>query len=317
MKPVNLALASLLTLLSQATSQAEGIRIVAAQRGNWETSIPELGRDAGIFAKYNVEPEITYTQGTGETLQVVVAGSADLGLSIGILGAMGAYNRGAPLRVVAATSTGLQEAFYYVRADSNIKSLKDATDRTIAFATNGSSTQIAALSIINQYGVKARPVATGDANSTFTQVMSGQVDIGWSTAPLHLDAADRGEIRIIANASEVPRLKGETSRVVVANASRLDAKRDVINRYLKGFRETIEWLYSDPEALQKYEAISGISPKTTQRMIKDFIPKDSLQSAEVKGLELLNADAVSFKFIPGPLSAQQLSELIQIQPGAK
>ena len=142
-------------------AMAEPLKIVAAQRGNWETSIPELGRDAGIFKKHNVELEILYSQGTGETLQLLVSGSADLGLSMGVLGAMGAYGRGAPIRIVAATSTGLQEAFYYVRADSNIKTLKDATDRTIAFATNGSSTQIAALSIINHYGVKAKPVAAG------------------------------------------------------------------------------------------------------------------------------------------------------------
>ena len=64
---------------------AEPINIVAAQRGNWETSIPELGVAAGIFAKHNVEPNITYTSGTGETLQLIVSGASDLGQSIGIL----------------------------------------------------------------------------------------------------------------------------------------------------------------------------------------------------------------------------------------
>jgi NitT/TauT family transport system substrate-binding protein len=317
MKSIRFAALTLLTLLPYVPAQADTIRIVAAQRGNWETSIPELGRDAGIFAKHNVEPEITYTRGTGETLQVVVAGSADLGLSVGILGAMGAYNRGAPIRVVAATSTGLQEAFYYVRASSDIKSLKDAANRTVAFATNGSSTQIAALSLIKHYGVDARPVATGDPSATYTQVMSGQVDVGWSTAPLQLDAADRGDIRIIANASEVPRLKGQTSRVVIANAASLEAKRDVINRYLKAFQETVDWLYSDPAARRKYEAMSGNSSKSVERMVADFIPKESLQTGEVKGLPDLMEDAVAYKFIPKPLTDQQLKELIQIQPGAK
>ena len=298
-------------------AMAEPLKIVAAQRGNWETSIPELGRDAGIFKKHNVELEILYSQGTGETLQLLVSGSADLGLSMGVLGAMGAYGRGAPIRIVAATSTGLQEAFYYVRADSNIKTLKDATDRTIAFATNGSSTQIAALSIINHYGVKAKPVATGDSNATYTQVMSGQVDIGWSTAPFHLDAAQKGDIRIIANATEAARVRSQTSRVVIANLGHLEKKRDVINRYLAAFRETIDWLYSDPNALVKYQALSGISPQAVDRMLRDFIPKDSLQTSEIRGLSEITEDAVTFKFLTAKLTDQQLQELIQIQPGAK
>lgn len=318
MKALGLALGCALTLLSQVEAvRAEQIRIVAAQRGNWETSIPELGRDAGIFAKHNVDLDILYTQGTGETLQLIVSGSADLGLSVGVLGAIGAYSRGAPIRIVAATSTGLQEAFYYVRADSPIKTMNDATDRTVAFATNGSSTQIAALSIIKHYGVKARAVATGDSTATYTQVMSGQVDVGWSTAPFQLDAAEKNDIRIIANATEVPRVRYQTSRVVIANLARLEAKKDVINRYLAAFRETVEWLYSDPLALQKYEALSGISDAATKRMIKDFIPKDSLQMSEIKGLDEVNEDAVAFKFISAKLTDQQLKELIQIQPGVK
>lgn len=315
MKPILCTLLALWSSINAASS--EPIRVIAAQRGNWETSISELGRDKGIFKKHNVEPEIIYTSGTGETLQLIVSGSADIGMSIGILGAMGAYSRGAPVKIVAAVSTGLQEAFYYVRADSNIKSMKDATDRTISFATNGSSTQIAALAIVKHYDVKARAVATGDANSTYTQVMSKQVDIGWSTAPWHLDAAEKGEIRIIANAAEAPRVRSQTSRIMLVNTGRLEAKRDVINRYLKAYQETVDWLYSDPEALKKYEALSGISARAIDTMMKDFIPKSSLQTSSIKGLEDINEDAVNFKFISTRLTEQQLADLIQIQPGAK
>ncbi len=318
-KQLNKALlAGVLVLATAAQSlAADKLKIIAAQRGNWETAIPELGQNAGIFKKHDVDLDILYTQGTGETMQLIVSGAGDLGLSVGILGVFGAYARGAPVRVVSAVSTGLQESFFYVRADSPVKTFRDAGGKTVAYATNGSSTQIAALSMIKLYGVDAKPVATGDANATFTQVMSGQVDIGWSTAPFQLDAMERGEVRLVGSAFEVPRVRGETSRVVIANAKNLGEKRDVINRYLRGFRETLDWLYSDPAAITRYKEFSGISESATRRMMKDFIPKETLQTAEVKGLKENMEDAIQFKFIAAPLGEAQIAELIQIQPGAK
>jgi ABC-type nitrate/sulfonate/bicarbonate transport system substrate-binding protein len=41
-----------------------------------------------------------YTSGSGETLQPVISGSVDLGLAVGTLGAMAAYAKGAPVRII-------------------------------------------------------------------------------------------------------------------------------------------------------------------------------------------------------------------------
>ena len=81
---------------------AETLMIASPIRGSWEGAIPELGKQAGIFRKYDLDLDILYTQGGGETLQVVMSGSVDIGLSAGVLGSLGAYGRGAPLRLVGA-----------------------------------------------------------------------------------------------------------------------------------------------------------------------------------------------------------------------
>ena len=85
---------------------AETLKIASPIRGSWEGAIPELGKQAGIFRKYDLDLDILYTQGGGETLQVVMSGSVDIGLSAGVLGSLGAYGKGAPLRIVGASSTG-------------------------------------------------------------------------------------------------------------------------------------------------------------------------------------------------------------------
>src|SRR5262245_32156717 len=69
---------------------AETLKIASPIRGSWEGAIPELGQRAGIFRKYGLDLDILYTQGGGETLQVVMSGSVDIGLSAGALGSLGA-----------------------------------------------------------------------------------------------------------------------------------------------------------------------------------------------------------------------------------
>ncbi|MGZ3321195.1 MAG: ABC transporter substrate-binding protein, partial [Xanthobacteraceae bacterium] len=50
---------------------AETLKIASPIRGSWEGAIPELGKQAGIFQKHGLDLDILYTQGGGETLQVV------------------------------------------------------------------------------------------------------------------------------------------------------------------------------------------------------------------------------------------------------
>src|SRR5262245_65275221 len=81
------------------------LKLTIGQRGNWDTAIAHLGTKAGIFKKHGVELEMIYTSGSGETLQPIIAGSVDLGLAVGTLGAMAAFAKGAPVRIIGAEAT--------------------------------------------------------------------------------------------------------------------------------------------------------------------------------------------------------------------
>jgi NitT/TauT family transport system substrate-binding protein len=193
--------------------------------------------------------------------------------------------------------------------------MREVNGQTIAYSTTGASSQIAVLRFINEYGLKARPVATGDTAATITQVMSGQVDVGWAVAPFVLDLLDKGEARMIARASDLAALRGQTNRAQITNAQILAAKKDAIARYMKAYNETVDWMYSSAEAVPRYLAFSGLSEPAVRRMLKEFIPKESLQTEKISGLEESMKDAVQFKFLPAPLNEGQLKELIQIVPG--
>src|ERR1700756_4711505 len=120
---VALTAATLLAAASPASAQ-DKLKLTIGQRGNWETAIAHLGSKAGIFKKHNIELEMLYTSGSGETLQPVIAGSADLGLAVGTLGAIAAYGKGAPVRIVGAQATGAAD-YWYAKTSSPIKTLQD------------------------------------------------------------------------------------------------------------------------------------------------------------------------------------------------
>ncbi len=300
-----------------SAAHAETLKIASPQRGSWEGAVPELGRQQGIFQKHGLELDILYTSGGGETLQTVISGAVDIGLSAGTLSVLGAFAKGAPLRIIGASSTGSRELFWYVLADSPVQTMRDAGERSIAYSTGGSSTQITVLRFIDAYHLAARPVATGDVSSTITQVMSRQVDIGWSVAPFQLKALGEGTIRMIARAGDLPAIRNQTIRVQIANAAVLAQGQDAIGRFEAAYRETLDWMYSDPEAVRRYLAFSGFAQDVVERTLRDFIPKDSLQTAEVMGLDEAMEDAIRFKYLARPLSPEQRAELIQIPRAAR
>jgi NitT/TauT family transport system substrate-binding protein len=293
------------------------VKLTIGQRGNWDTSVAHLGTKAGIFKKHGIELEMVYTSGSGETLQPVVSGSVDLGVAVGTLGAMAAYSKGAPVRIVAAEATGAAD-YWYAKASSPIKTLKDTDGKTIAFSTQGSSTHSMVLAFIKEFGLKAKPQATGNPSATLTAVMTDQVDLGWAAPPFGLKEIDEGKIRLVARATDASIVRGQTIRVIVANAQALEKRKDVLTRFMQAYREAIDHMYSDnPQVLKDYAEFARISEPMAKRVRDEFFPKSLMQMAEIKGLESLLPEAVELKYIPAPLNRQQLAELIQIQALAK
>ncbi len=309
------ACAMLAFTLSEAAAQ-DKLKLAIGQRGNWDTAIPELGTRAGIFKKHGLELEMLYTQGGGETQQAVISASVDVGLAAGTLGVLGAYSKGAPVRIIGAEATGLAD-YWYVRADSPIKTLKDTDGKTIAYSTNGSSTHSVVLAFIKENDLKAKPVATGGTASTLTSVMSGQVDVGWSAPPFGLKEMDDGKIRLIARGNDAAAFRNQTVRLVITHADTLQKRKEALARFMQAYRETIDWMYSDPSALKHYAEFVGIPEQMAKRVRDDFFSKDMLWPDEIKGLDQIIPDAVSLKYLAQPLTKEQLAELIQIPRGAK
>jgi NitT/TauT family transport system substrate-binding protein len=206
-----------------------------------------------------------------------------------------------------------------VRTESPIKSLKDATESTtIAYSTNGSSSHNFALAILRLTGSKAKATSTGAMPATLTQVMTGQIDIGFAVPPIGFQQLEDGRIRIIARASEVPGSQDQTVRTTIAHAARLAKDPELMARFIRGYADTIDWMYSsDPKVLEIYEEFSKIPPRFTQKARTDFYTKDMLDPYRISGLDAAMAEAVAGKFLPAPLSKEQLTDLFRVPQRSK
>ncbi len=310
------AIVALAVAVACGTAAAqETLKVAAGQRGNWDTTISEVGQRAGIFKKHGLNLEILWTQGGGETQQAVISGSVDIGVAPGIMGVLSAFSKGAPVRIIGAQTTGAADLFWYVPANSPIRSLKDTEGKTIAYSTNGSSTHGIVTAFMKQYDLKAKPTATGGPAPTLTQVMSGQIDVGWSAPPFGMQQLDEGKIRIVASGNDATVFKGQTVRLLITNVATLTGRKAAIERYMKAYRETIDWLYSsDPAALKTYADFVGIPVAMAKRTRDDFFPKAAVDPDRIVGLDTIVPDAVALKFTAAPLTKEQLAELIQIPP---
>jgi NitT/TauT family transport system substrate-binding protein len=317
LKAIALALAAAVVLGGSASAD-DTLRMVMGQINNWENQSPSLGQDAGIYKKHGLVVEMTGSAGAGETVQAVISGSADLGGGVGVAGALRAMAKGAPIRIILPAFTGTSDLYWYVKADSPIKSLKDLTDKnTIAYSTNGSSSNNIVIAFVEELGAKAKPTPTGSQPGTLTAVMSGQVDVGWAAPPFGLQDLKDGKIRIIARGSDVPSLRGQTVRSIIVNTNSLKTKHDAIMRFVDAYREAVDWMYADPKAMEMYAAKTKVSLDIVKQSAKDFQPKQTMQSDKMADMDGIVRDAVKLKFLDKPLTKEEIAEFIQIPPKKK
>ena len=301
-------------LLASPALAQDKLKVAIGQINNWENQVPTLGMQAGIFQKHKIELENFGTQGAGETLQPIISGSAQIGIGVGTSGAMRAFAKGAPVRALAAGFTGTNDIFWYVRGDSPIKSLKDLTENnTIAYSTNGSTSNNIVLGFVKYLGVKAKPTPTGGPPATLTAVMSGQVDVGWGAAPLGIEEMQAGKIRVIARGSDLAQTRNQTVRVVIVNADTLKANPDVMKRFMAAYRETWNWMYSSPDAIKMYAEKIKKPEAIARQAVNDFYPKDLINPDRIQDIDKVMDDAVSLKFLDAPLTKEQLAAFFQLQ----
>jgi NitT/TauT family transport system substrate-binding protein len=275
------------------------VKVAVPQRGAWDTSFTELGVGQGFFKEQGLDVQVTYTQGGATNEQAVISGSVDIAVATGFLGILAAYVKGAPIRIISPEATGAPDIFWYVKADSPIKSFKDLHGKTVSFSAPGSSSNLILLTLLKEAGVgDAKTIGVGAAPNGLPQVMTGQIDASWSTPPTGMKELQAGQIRIIARGNDSNEVKNETVRVNAANLDFLKAHRQAAIGFMKAYKKSVDWAYSDEKALEAYAKLSGQPLEIVQYAAKNFQNKEMDQLDEIKGEDRVLAEALAAKRIP-------------------
>src|SRR5262249_31928790 len=146
----------------------DALKIAVGGRGIGETFVTEVGYKAGLFNRHNLALDIFYTDGRGETQHAALPDSAQRGIPSGVLGAIVVLAKRAPVRILGGLYTGGAQVFWYVPADSPIRTPQDLAGKSVAYSNSGSSTHAGVLALQKHYNIKSKPTPTGNAAATMT-----------------------------------------------------------------------------------------------------------------------------------------------------
>jgi NitT/TauT family transport system substrate-binding protein len=298
-----------IAVLSAPSFAADKVRLVNSTKVVFETEHPYTALEEGIFAKHNLDVSIIHGSGGAASLQAVITGSQDIVWGNGVLGVLSAYAKGAPVRILGSNIRGVPDLYWYVKPESPIKTFKDLDGKQMAYSRPGSTTDLAARFIAEAQGITPKFVSVGGPSGSRTQLMSGQVDSGWSVYPLNKNLLREGKIRIIGTGKEATGLNGVTIRVIAANVNWLDKNRDVAKRMMLAFKEGLEMTYASDKRLQAYAERWKLNYDDIKNAAEDT-PLEVSTIMPVAGLEKINEIALANKKIKELLTAEQLKELV-------
>jgi NitT/TauT family transport system substrate-binding protein len=290
---------------TQPAAALDKFTVAAPQKGFWDTAFPYLGQEKGFFKEQGIELDIQWTEGGADTQQAVISGSIDIGLSTGMLGVLSAFSKGAPVVLASSEMTGASDLYWYVRADSPIKSLADIEGKTVGFSRPGSSSYTIAAALIKKSGKNAKLVSTGGPPATLTQVMSGQVDVGWCAVPINLNLINEGKLRVVALGNDAPGAANQTVRVNITNATVYKQRHDALKRFFIAYQKSIDWAYSGADVPEVYGKFANVPASVVNDLRNKFTPKTAVSLSRIEGLDVTMREAIEAKRLDKALTPDQ------------
>jgi NitT/TauT family transport system substrate-binding protein len=315
MRAPTLAVAILcaVTLSPSADAQTlEKVKVATTFLGLWDTSQPTFCKERGEFERAGLDVDVVSTRGGSENVQAVIAGGMDIGYSPGTNAVLAAYMQGAKIKIITSQFLGQNDTYFYVLADSPLKSIDDIKGKTVAFPRPGGAGEAILLALKAERHIDFNAVATGGMDATFTMVMTKQIDVGYSVPPNQLDAVEKKQIRVLFSGDDVKSLRDITGRVIIARSDFLESRRPVAVKFMQVLDKCIDWAYEHKdESAKMYAALNKIDANIASKGMA-FYDRKTLKFGPITGLDAVIKQAVDAKFIESAPTDTQLKDLIDI-----
>lgn len=260
---------------------ASYVSLTPSQSGVW------AAKEAGLFAKYGLDVDLTYIQGSPAVTAALLAG--DIATSV-IAGPaiVNADKHGADLVFVAGIVTSPQ---FRLVADPSIKTIADLKGKTIGVSTLNGSVEFILKKVLATHGLNlgtdVKAVPGHDAPGQLALFASKQVQAGFFGTPDDLEARKQGGVVLLDTTGQFPYMSlGLAARKTYVQANRpvllsfLKAEIDGVRRFKsdENFAESILTKYlktTDPEILkatwQDYRKAYDDIPHPDPRGIQEIL----------------------------------------------
>lgn len=304
-----------------SASDEEGLSRVNIAFSNptiFTTGLPfYVATEQGFYEDAGLQVEATFTGGGAETVQAVVSGSADIGTETSGAAAIGAYVEGAPIKIVSASTTGL-DLQWFALPNSGITDRSDLAGKRMGYSSTGSSSHIGVLALSElleaEGGAPIQAEAIGGPPDNLTAVQTEQIDAGWTQPPFFLEEVANGELVLVADGAEIGDYADVAMRVNIANASFLEEDPEAARTFLEVQQQSWDWIFDNPEeAVQIWKEAADLELSEEVLLTSfDYYEREELRIAPLDGQDVLIEDAVEFGFAEEPLTEDQVSELFDL-----
>ena len=262
-----------------------------------------VARDAGLFKKYGVEPELVQMAGP---LPVAALASGEIDYLTGYTTGIIATGQGAPLKGILIA---LRKPPFYLVAESNIQRINDLSGKRIGVDRIGSLQHLVVRLLMRTKGAdpeKAIFTQTGSVSNTVGSLGQGAVSAAVLSGPHNVIMTQKG-FRQLGAADELP-MQFPTSGLVV-NESRLKSDAARIKNVIRVMLEAAafcrkergwvinyirdKWAVEQKTAETVYDQWLGILTPDGKIAIKDMQEYFDLAYAQKQIAAPINVGAVT------------------------
>jgi NitT/TauT family transport system substrate-binding protein len=258
-----------------------------------------VGKDTGIFAKHNLNIEITGFGGDAKLQQAMAADAVDVGLGSGP--GMAFIVKGAPVKAIADIAGPPLIFALAVRADGSVKTIDDLKGRKVGISTVGSATSWLMNEVSRQQGWGFdgfEQVAIGDNAARLAALKAGAIDGCVVDVGSAHNFVERGDGRILMRFGDVA--KDFIMHVVFATDTAIAKKPTDLTNFIAGWFETVAYMRQHKaETVTIAQKVIGADEKTTSRVYDELMPMFTDNGHfNAKALTVLQRSFVEMKILP-------------------
>jgi NitT/TauT family transport system substrate-binding protein len=293
------ALLALSAFGTTGASAADLVRVGKASATTFAFAPIDIGKEKGIWAKYNLDVESTGFGGDARLQQAMVADSIDFALGSGP--GMGFLAKGVPSVTVAAMANEPLAMGLSIGKSSPIKTYDDLKGATVSVSTGGSLTFWLVREFSRQRGwgpagIKTVPLGVNPAQVAALKAGNVQGIVTSSSIGYMLEKS--GDGRVLVEFGD--HVKDFHTHVIFGTKKFVTTHPDRVKRFLAGWIEVIDFMAKNREETIKLVApVSQLSEDIQTREYDKAMPMLSRDLRfQPRALEVLARSFVELDILP-------------------